>query len=114
MTKGTASKVSPARGTAASVSPGNEGGSALIIVILLALVVTALCTTMLITSNTDRMISTNERDSERALFASKSGLNYAFNRYKNSVLTASTAGTSFDSFVTAVSTPLDGGAFTGK
>lgn len=91
-----------------------ESGSALIIVILLALVVTALCTTMLITSNTDRMIATNERDAERALFTSKAGLDYAYNLYKTKALTPTSAGASFDSFASAISTPLDGGAFTGK
>lgn len=90
-----------------------ERGSALVIVIILALVVTALCTTMLITSNTDRMIATNERDAERALFASKAGLNYAYNCFKGGTITPTSVGAAFNSYATAVSTPLDGAAFTG-
>lgn len=110
--------VEPARArTLSGGGPGpvsrEQSGSALIIVVLLALVVTGLCTTMLITSNTDRMISTNERDAERALFASKAGLNYAYNLYKTKALTPTPAGVGFNSFASAVSTPLDGGAFTG-
>src|ERR1044071_414788 len=92
----------------------DERGSALVIVIMLTLVVTALCTTMLVTSNTDRMIATNERDAEKALFASKAGVNYAYNLYKGGTLLPTVAGASFNSFATAVSTPLDGAAFTGK
>lgn len=96
-----------------SDQPQHEGGSALIIVIILTLVVSALCTTMLITSNTDRMIATNERDAERALFSSKAGLNYAYNLYKGGTLVPTTSGATYNSTASAVSTPLAGGAFSG-
>lgn len=90
-----------------------ERGSALIIVILLTLVVTAFCTTMLLTSNTDREIAVNENDAERALFASKAGLSYGYRLFNDKLLTPTPTGATFDSFASAISTPLEGAAFTG-
>ena len=50
-----------------------ERGSALIIALFISLVVTGLCTTMILISNTNSLVAANERDRDRALFASKSG-----------------------------------------
>ena len=91
-----------------------QEGSAFLIVVLLTLVVTALGTTMLVMSNTDHLISANERDAERALYASKGGLGYAFSLFRDTLLVPTAAGASFNSFAASVSGPMDGQAFTGK
>jgi hypothetical protein len=83
-------------------------------VILLALIATAIGGTMLIMSNSDHMISANERDAERALFASRAGLNYAFYLYREGLIAPTGGGTSFDSFSASVGNPLDGADFTGQ
>lgn len=93
---------------------GRQRGSALLVVILLTLVVTALGTSMLLTSNTEHLIAANERDSERSLFASKAGLEYGYYLFRQGMITPTTSGASFDSLATAVKTPLEGGGFTGK
>ena len=91
-----------------------QEGSAFLIVVLLTLVVAALGTPMLVMSNTAHQISANERDAERALFAAKAGLNYAFYLYDQGTLLPTTAGASFDSYASAIATPLSGEAFSGK
>jgi Tfp pilus assembly protein PilX len=91
-----------------------QEGSAFLIVVLLTLVVTALGTAMIVMSNTDHMIAANERDSEKALFSSKAGLDYAYYLFDQGLITPTVAGASFNSFASAVSTPLNGQAFTGK
>ena len=91
-----------------------ERGSALIVAMFVALVVTGLCTTMLLTSNTNHLISANERDHDRALFASKSGLNYAYHLLASQQVEPSTEGTAFDSFEEEISGPLEGGSFVGR
>jgi len=93
---------------------GSERGSALIMVVLVLLAVSGLAAAMLIMGQTDHLISANERDSERALFASKAGLAYAFQLYQERLLDPTPAGTPFDSFATAVDTQLDGAEFTGR
>lgn len=91
-----------------------EGGSALVVVVLMTMGITAVLATMLLNSNTDHVISGNERDAERALEASKAGLNYAFHLYANNLITPTTSGTSFDSFASSVAAELDGASFSGK
>jgi hypothetical protein len=91
-----------------------EEGSAFLIVVLLTLVVAALGTPMLVMSNTAHQIAANERDAERALFASKAGLNYGYYLYEQGTLAPTTTGASFDSFATAIATPLSDESFTGK
>ncbi len=91
-----------------------QEGSAFLIVVLLTLVVTALGTAMIVMSNTDHMIAANERDSEKSLFSSKAGLDYAYYLFTQGLITPTVAGTSFNSFASAVATPLNGQAFTGK
>ena len=90
-----------------------ERGSALVLVILIVLAVGAMAITILMMSHTDHLVSANERDSERALFASRSGLSYAFNSFRNGTLIPTTGGTAFDSFATSVAAPLNGAEFTG-
>lgn len=91
-----------------------QSGSALVIVILMTVGITALLATLLISSNTDHRISANERDSERAMGAAKAGLNYAYQLYSTNAITPTTSGASFDSFATSVASALDGASFTGK
>jgi len=95
-------------------SARREDGSAILIVVLLTLVVAALGTPMLVMSNTAHQIAANERDAERALFAAKAGLNYGFNLFDLGTVVPTTGGVSFDSFASAVATPLSGASFTGK
>jgi len=90
-----------------------ERGSALILVILLALIVAAVGGTMLIMSNSDHKIAGNERDAERALYASRSGLNYAYYLFQEGRIIPSSTGATFDSFTTSVGGPLEGAEFTG-
>jgi len=97
-----------------SINFSEQRGSALVMVVLLALVATAVGGTLLMMSNSDHMISANERDAERALYASRAGLSYAYYLYEQALITPSDAGTAFDSFASDVSTPLDGGQFTGS
>jgi hypothetical protein len=91
-----------------------ERGSALIVSMFLALVVTGLCTTMLLTSNANHLISANERDHDRALFASKAGLNYGYYLVASRQLEPTASGAGFDSFEEQISTPLEGGSFVGQ
>jgi cytoskeletal protein CcmA (bactofilin family) len=90
-----------------------EEGSAFLIVVLLTLVVAALGTPMLVMSNTAHQIAANERDAERALFAAKAGVNYAYYLYDQGTLVPSSTGTSFDSYASSVATPLSGESFSG-
>jgi len=91
-----------------------ERGSALIVAMFVALVVTGLCTTMLLTSNANHLISANERDHDRALFASKAGLNYGYHMLATQQLDPSAEGAAFDSFEQEISGPLEGGSFVGQ
>ena len=68
----------------------------MIVAMFVALVVTGLCTTMLLTSNANHLISANERDHDRALFASKSGLNYAYHLLATQQVEPSPTGTADD------------------
>jgi Tfp pilus assembly protein PilX len=90
-----------------------QDGSAFLIVVLLTLVVAALGTPMLVMSNTAHQIAANERDAERALFAAKAGVNYGFYLFDQGTLVPTTAGAAFDSYASAVATPLSGESFTG-
>ena len=92
----------------------DQRGSALIMVILLALVIAAIGGTMLIMSNSDHMIASNERDAERALFASRAGIGYAYHLFEDGLILPSVSGATFDSFDPSVGGPLDGAEFTGK
>lgn len=91
-----------------------QRGSGLIAAILVTLIITAVAGGLLMMSSTNHLISSNERDAERALFASKAGLNYGYMLFSQGAIFPSAAGTSFDSYTPAVSTPLDGEAFAGK
>ncbi len=64
-------------------------------------------------SKTVREIAANERDSERALFAAKAGVNYAVYLYEQGTLVPTVAGTAFDSYSSAIATPLSGESFSG-
>ena len=90
---------------------GGESGAGLIMAILLSLLLTAIGTTMIISANTEQLIAGNERDAERALFASKAGLAYGFQLYADSAVIPTTPGAAFTSGT--VSTPLDGASFSG-
>lgn len=90
-----------------------ERGSALLITVLLTMVVAALGTTVIIMSNTNHLISANERDSERALFASRAGLEYGYYLFEKGLLAAGSTTTTFDSAAPAVRDPLDGAGFNG-
>ncbi len=92
----------------------DQRGSALIMVILLALVIAAIGGTMLIMSNSNHMIASNERDAERALFASRAGIGYAYQLFEEGLILPSVTGASFDSFDTTIGGPLDGAEFTGR
>src|SRR5437867_1513754 len=91
-----------------------EQGSALILVVVLSLAVTALCTTMLVASNTEHVIAANDYASERALFASKAGLNYGYRLFKDGLISPRDSGSPFNSHASAISAPLQGAGFTGK
>ncbi len=91
-----------------------EEGSALLVVILLTLIVTVLGSTLLFMSNADHLIAANEKDAERALHASKAGLEYGYYLFSQGLVTPSAAGASFDSLSTAVKASLGGGSFAGK
>jgi len=91
-----------------------ERGSALIVVVLVLLSVSTLATAMIVTSLANHQIAANERDSERALFASKSGLAYAYQLFADGTLTPTDAGTSFNSLATPVNAALKGADFTGE
>jgi len=88
-------------------------GSVLVIVILVLLAVSALATTMIFVSQGDQLMAAHERDSERAYFASRSGLSYAFQQYQAGAITPTTTGAAFDSFGAGVTEPLKGAEFTG-
>ena len=90
-----------------------QEGSAFLIVVLLTLVVAALGTPMLVMSNTAHQIAANERDAERALFAAKAGVNYAFYLYDQGTVIPTTAGAAFDSYASSIATPLSGESFAG-
>lgn len=91
-----------------------ERGSALIMVVLVMLAISAMATGMLVTSQSDHLISANERDSERALFASKAGLHYGYDLFQNNLLLAAPSGTPFNSFATPVTAALEGAEFSGQ
>ncbi|MEM7245316.1 MAG: PilX N-terminal domain-containing pilus assembly protein [Acidobacteriota bacterium] len=74
-----------------------EQGSALVLVLLFSLVVTAIGMTLLVESNTEHRISANERDSERARFAAHAGFAWAYERATNELLDATVGGTDFTS-----------------
>ncbi|RMG48257.1 MAG: hypothetical protein D6718_02085 [Acidobacteria bacterium] len=96
-------------------SPHRErGGSALIVVILLALFASAIAGTMIVMSNADHRIAANERDAERALFASKAGLNYAYYLFTEGLIQPTPQGTAFNSYDADVSAALEGAEFSGK
>jgi hypothetical protein len=91
-----------------------QEGSAFLIVVLLTLVVAALGTPMLVMSNTAHQISANERNSERALFAAKAGLNYGYYLYDQGTVIPTSTGAAFNSFASGIATPLSGESFSGK
>jgi len=91
-----------------------ERGVALVIVILVLLTLSALGTTMILNSQGDHLISGNERDAERALLASRAGLNYAFYLFEQGSIVPTISGADFNSAATAVDTSLNGSAFSGK
>jgi len=91
-----------------------ERGVAILIVVMLTLVVSALGATAVVMSNTNHLIAAAERDSERALLASKAGLEYGFYLYTQGAVPQSAAPVPFDSFAPAVRDPLDGASFTGS
>jgi hypothetical protein len=91
-----------------------QQGSTLIMVILLALLVSALGGTMLLMSNADHQIAGNERDAEKALFASRAGANYAFHLFQEGLLIPTSTGAEFNSFDASVGGPLKGAEFTGR
>ena len=84
------------------------------VVLMMSLLVTVLATTMLVMSNMERKLEVNSTDSDRALLASRAGLNYAYHLYSTEALIPTRAGTAFDSFDPAVSRPLEGAGFTGS
>ncbi len=90
-----------------------QRGSALVMVLLLAMVVSAIGGTMLFMSNSDHRISGNELDTERALYAARGGVSYGFHLFKQGAIVPTVAGTAFDSFAAPVAASLDGGEFTG-
>jgi cytoskeletal protein CcmA (bactofilin family) len=83
-------------------------------VILLSLIVSAIGGTMLMMSNADHQIAANERDAERALFAAKAGVNYAFHLFQEGLITPTSGGAAFNSFASSVGTPLKDADFTGR
>ena len=91
----------------------DERGMALVLTILVLLILTTIGVTMVITSQGDHKLAANERDSERALFAAKSGLTHAYFQFEQGGLLPTMSGTAFDSSDPAVQTPLKGAAFTG-
>ena len=93
---------------------GGEQGSALIMVVLVLLAISAMATGMLVTSQSDHLIAANERDSERALFAAKAGLHYGYDLFEDSLITPNSAGAAFNSFAAPVSTALEGAEFSGE
>ncbi len=100
-------------GAASRDQAGRERGVAILIVVLMTLIVSALGATAVVMSNTNHLIAANERDSERALFASKAGLEYGYYLYARGVMGAGATSAAFDSFDPAVRGPLDGASFTG-
>lgn len=98
--------------TVPRVSP-DERGSALLVTILLTVVVAAFGATAVVMSNTNHLIAANERDSEKALFASRAGLEYGYHLFSQGLLAGGGGTTFFDSASPSVKGPLDGAAFTG-
>lgn len=88
-------------------------GAGLIAAILLTLIISGIAATMIFMSSTEHAISANERDGERALMASKAGMNYAFNLFTQGAVLPSTSGTAFNSTASAIGTPLNGASFAG-
>lgn len=91
----------------------SQRGSALILVLFLSVVVSAIGATLLMTSGSDHRLAANERDAERALYAAHAGINYAYDLYAQNLLAPTEAGSAFNSFATAVDAALNGGEFTG-
>lgn len=82
--------------------------------LLTLLGVAALGTALLVMSEGDHQVAANERDAERALFASKAGLNHAFHLYEQSLIEPIAAGAPFDSLDPAVAAALQQARFAGR
>lgn len=95
------------------MATSTQRGSALLASLFLALVVSGLCTTLLLTSSANHLVAANERDRDRALHSSKAGLNYGYHLLVSGQLEPLPEGATFDSFDEGVGEPLDGGVFYG-
>ena len=90
-----------------------ERGSALVVVLLLSMIAAAIGGTLSVMSNADHRMAANERDSERALQASRAGLSYGYYMFDSGLLAPSVDGEPFNSFSTATDVALEQAEFTG-
>ena len=91
-----------------------EHGSALLIALFLALIISGLCTTLILTSGSNHLVAGYERDRDRALFAAKAGLNYGYYLFLQGQITPTPEGAPFDSFDDQIQSPLEGATFAGR
>lgn len=88
-------------------------GAALVIALLVALIVAGIGTAMIALSNSEQWATAGERNMQKALFASKSGLNYGYYLFRENLLEPTAAGASFDSTADLVGSGLAGASFSG-
>jgi hypothetical protein len=91
----------------------DERGVAILVVVMLTLVVSALGATAVVLSNTNHLIAAAERDSEQALLAAKAGIDYGYHLFTQGAVPTGSEPVTFDSFAPGVREPLDGAEFHG-
>lgn len=95
-----------------SISDHSARGAALPVALLVALIVAGIATAMITLSISEQWMSANERNNEKALFASKSGLSYGYYLFRENLLEPTAEGAAFTS-TGDVGSGLGGASFSG-